>query len=250
VGLVVNPLLINRIALVTGASRGIGAATALALARMGAHVVAVARTVGGLEELDDAIRAVGGTATLVPLDLTDTDGIIRLAAALMERYQRLDILIGNAGLVGPSSPLDHVQPKDWDQVMAVNVTANWHLIRAMDALLRRSDAGRAVFLSSGAAHNMRAYRGPYSVSKAALEALVRTYAAETQSTPVRVNLVNPGPTRTRMRAQVMPGEDPMTLPSPELVAEKIVALCLPGFTETGSLYDYPRDKLLTFRKPE
>src|SRR5215475_3384822 len=225
--------LANRIALVTGASRGIGAATALALARAGAHVVAVARTVGGLEELDDAVRAVGGTATLVPLDLTDTDGIIRLAAVLMERYQRLDILIGNAGLVGPSSPLDHVQPKDWDDVMAVNVTANWHLICAMDALLRRSDAGRAVFLSSGAAHNMRAYRGPYSVSKAALEALVRTYAAETASTPVRVNLVNPGPTRTRMRAAVMPGEDPMTLPPPEAVADKIVALCLPGFTETG-----------------
>jgi len=209
----------------------------------------VARTVGGLEELDDAIRAVGGTATLVPLDLTDTDGIIRLAAALLERYQRLDILIGNAGLVGPSSPLDHVQPKDWEEVMAVNVTANWHLIRAMDALLRRSDAGRAVFLSSGAAHNMRAYRGPYSVSKAALEALVRTYAAETETTAVRVNLVNPGPTRTRMRAQVMPGEDPMTLPPPELVAEKIVALCLPGFSETGRLYDYPQDKLLAFRKP-
>jgi NAD(P)-dependent dehydrogenase (short-subunit alcohol dehydrogenase family) len=240
----------GRIALVTGASRGIGAATALALARAGAHVVAVARTVGGLEELDDAIRAVGGTATLVPLDLTDTDGIIRLAAALMERYQRLDILIGNAGLVGPSSPLDHVQPKDWDAVMALNVTANWHLIRAMDALLRRSDAGRAVFLSSGAAHNMRAYRGPYSVSKAALEALVRTYAAETLSTPVRVNLVNPGPTRTRMRAQVMPGEDPMTLPPSERVAEKILALCLPGFIETGKLYDFPQDKLLAFRKPE
>ena len=243
------PPLTGRIALLTGASRGIGAATALALVRAGAHVVAVARTVGGLEELDDAIRAVGGTTTLVPLDLTDTDGIIRLAAALFERYQRLDVLIGNAGLVGPSSPLDHVQPKDWEEVMAVNVTANWHLIRAMDALLRRSDAGRAVFLSSGAAHNMRAYRGPYSVSKAALEALVRTYAAETASTPVRVNLVNPGPTRTRMRAQVMPGEDPMTLPPPERVAEKIVALCLPDFTETGKLYDFPQDKLLAFQKP-
>jgi NAD(P)-dependent dehydrogenase (short-subunit alcohol dehydrogenase family) len=203
---------------------------------------------GGLEELDDAIRTAGGTATLVPLDLTDADGIIRLAAALQERYKRLDILIGNAGLVGPSSPLDHVQPNDWDQVMAVNVTANWHLIRAMNALLRGSDAGRAVS-SSGAAHNMRAYRGPYSVSKAALEALVRTYAAETVTTAVRVNLVNPGPTRTRMRAQVMPGEDPMTLPPPELVADKIVALCLPGFTQTGRLYDYPQDKLLAFRKP-
>ena len=243
------PPLTGRIALLTGASRGIGAATALALARAGAHVVAVARTIGGLEELDDAIRAVGGTATLVPLDLTDTDGIIRLAAALLQRYQRLDVLIGNAGLVGPSSPLDHVQPKDWEEVMAVNVTANWHLIRAMDALLRRSDAGRAVFISSGAAHNMRAYRGPYSVSKAALEALARTYAAETVSTTVRVNLVNPGPTRTRMRAQVMPGENPMTLPPPEAVAEKIVALCLPDFTETGRLYDFPRDRLLAFQRP-
>jgi NAD(P)-dependent dehydrogenase (short-subunit alcohol dehydrogenase family) len=240
----------GRIALVTGASRGIGAATALALARAGAHVVAVARTVGGLEELDDAVRAAGGTATLVPLDLTDTDGIIRLAAALQERYRRLDVLIGNAGLVGPSSPLDHVQPNDWIQVMAVNVTANWHLIRAMNALLRASDAGRAVFISSGAAHDLRTYRGPYSVSKAALEALVRTYAAETESTPVRVNLVNPGPTRTRMRAQVMPGEDPTTLPPPQAVAEKIVALCLPGFTESGRLYDYPSDRLLSFRKPE
>jgi NAD(P)-dependent dehydrogenase (short-subunit alcohol dehydrogenase family) len=240
----------GRIALVTGASRGIGAATALALARAGAHVVAVARTVGGLEELDDAIRTAGGTATLVPLDLTDTESIIRLAAALQERYRRLDVLIGNAGLVGPSSPLDHVQPNDWKAVMAVNVTANWHLIRAMNALLRASDAGRAVFISSGAAHNMRAYRGPYSVSKAALEALVRTYAAETDSTPVRVNLVNPGPTRTRMRAQVMPGEDPMTLPPTELVAEKIVALCLPGFEGSGRLYDFPSDRLLSFRKPE
>jgi NAD(P)-dependent dehydrogenase (short-subunit alcohol dehydrogenase family) len=241
--------LTNRIGLVTGASRGIGAATALALAREGAHVVAVARTVGGLEELDDAIGAAGSTATLVPLDLVDTDGILRLALALNERYQRLDILIGNAGVVGPSSPLDHVQPKDWDQVMAINVTANWHLIRAMDPLLRRSDAGRAVFLSSGAAHNMRAYRGPYSVSKAALEALVRTYAAETETSAVRVNLVNPGPTRTRMRAAVMPGEDPTTLPPPEAVAEKIVLLCRPDFKETGKLYDFPQDKLLSFHKP-
>jgi NAD(P)-dependent dehydrogenase (short-subunit alcohol dehydrogenase family) len=245
-----SPPLANRIALVTGTSRGIGAATALALARAGAHVVAVARTVGGLEELDDAIRAAGGTATLVPLDVTDTEGVVRLAAALDARYQRLDILVGNAGLVGPSSPLGHVPVKDWDAVIAVNVTANFHLIRAMDALLRKSDAGRAVFISSGAAHNARAYRGPYSVSKAALEALVRTYAAETETTPVRVNLVNPGPTRTRMRAAVMPGEDPMTLPPPEEVADKIVALCLPSFTDTGRLYDYPQDKLVTFRRPE
>ncbi len=240
----------NRIALVTGASRGIGAATARLLGEAGAHVVATARTVGGLEELDDAIRAAGGSATLVPLDMTDFDGLARLAAALGERYGRLDVLVGNAAIVGPSSPLDHIQPKDWDAVMKVNVTANWQLIRAMDALLRRSDAGRAVFLTSGAAHNMRAYRGLYSTSKAALEALARTYAAETANTSVRVNLFNPGPTRTRMRAQVMPGEDPMTLPPPAEVAAKIIDLCLPEFTETGRLYDYPTRKLMAFRKPE
>ena len=260
-----GPPLANRIALVTGTSRGIGAATAVALAtgasrgigyappvaraRAGAHVVAVARTVGGLEELDDAVRKAGSSATLVPLDMRDYDGFYRLASALNERYQRLDILVGNAGLVGPSSPLDHVVPKDWDAVMAVNVTANWHLIRAMDALLRKSDAGRAVFISSGAAHDMRAYRGPYSVSKAALEALARTYAAETASTAVRVNLVNPGPTRTRMRAAVMPGEDSMTLPTPDEVAEKILDLCLPDCAETGKLYDFYAKKFLEFAPP-
>jgi NAD(P)-dependent dehydrogenase (short-subunit alcohol dehydrogenase family) len=242
----------GRIALVTGASRGIGAATALALARAGAHVVAVARTVGGLEELDDAIRAAGtgGSATLVPLDLTDFEGLGRLAAALKERYGRLDVLIGNAAIVGPSSPLDHTTLPDWDEVMKLNVTANWQLICAMDALLRRAEAGRAVFLTSGAAHNMRPYRGLYSASKAALEAVVRTYAAETENTPVRVNLVNPGPTRTRMRAQVMPGEDPMTLPPPDEVAARIVELCAPGFSETGRLYDFPTRTLMSFRRPE
>jgi NAD(P)-dependent dehydrogenase (short-subunit alcohol dehydrogenase family) len=243
-----NPLS-NRIALVTGASRGIGAATALALAKAGAHVVAVARTVGGLEELDDKIRAVGGSATLVPLDVTDTPGIERLAAALAQRYHRLDVLVGNAGIVGPSSPLGHVEPKAWDAIIAINVTANWNLIRFFDALLQKSDAGRAVFVTSGAAGNARAYRGPYSVSKAALDALARTYAAETASTNVRVNLFNPGPARTKMRASIMPGEDPMTLPSPEEVAEKIIPLCLPSFLETGTLYDYPAGKQLSFRPP-
>jgi NAD(P)-dependent dehydrogenase (short-subunit alcohol dehydrogenase family) len=241
-------VLSGRIALVTGASRGIGAAAALALARLGSHVVAVARTVGGLEELDDAVRAAGGSATLVPLDVTDFAGLARLAGALNERYGHLDILVGNAALVGPSSPLDHITLQDWDEVMKVNVTANWQLICAMDALLRRSDAGRAVFLTSGAAHNMRPYRGLYSTSKAALEAVVRTYAAETERTAVRVNLFNPGPTRTRMRAQVMPGEDPMTLPPPEEVAEKIITLCLPEFSETGRLYDFRSHKLMAFRK--
>jgi len=240
----------DRIALVTGASRGIGAAAALALARAGAHVVAVARTVGGLEELDDAIRAAGGSATLVPLNMTDFAGLARLAGALNERYGRLDILVGNAGIVGPSSPLEHIPLKDWEEVMKVNVTANWQLICAMDALLRRSDAGRAVFVTSGAAHNMRPYRGVYSTSKAALEAIARTYAAETERTAVRVNLINPGPTRTRMRAQVMPGEDPMTLPPAEEVADAIVPLCMPEFSETGRLYDFPTRRLMSFRKPE
>ena len=243
------PPLADRIALVTGASRGIGRATALALARAGAHVVAVARTVGGLEELDDAIRAGGGSATLVPLDLKDHDGIARLAAALNERYRRLDVLIGNAGIGGPSSPLSHVEPKAWDDVMAINVTANWQLIRHFEPLLKASDAGRVVFVSSGAAHNARAYRGPYGVSKAALEALARTFATETESTPIRVNLFNPGPTRTGLRAAVMPGEDPMTLPSADEVAEKIVALALPNFTESGKLYDFRFGKLFSYRLP-
>src|SRR5271165_3483154 len=244
-----TPPLAGSIALVTGASRGIGRATALALGRAGAHIVAVARTVGALEEIDDAAREAGSSATLVPLDMRDYAGIYRLAAALNERYQRLDVMVGNAGVVGQRSPLDHIEPQNWDEVMAVNVTANWHLIRAMDALLKRSAAGRAIFISSGAATHARAYSGAYPVSKAALNALARVYAAETESTAVRVNLFNPGPTRTRMRAQVMPGEDATTLPTPEAVAEKIVALCLPEFSETGKLYDFPAHKLLQFMPP-
>jgi NAD(P)-dependent dehydrogenase (short-subunit alcohol dehydrogenase family) len=239
----------NRIALVTGASRGIGYAAGLALAKAGAHVVATARTVGGLEELDDAIKAAGGSATLVPLDLKDYDGIDRLALALHERFRRLDILVGNAGILGTLSPLGHVEAKSWDEALAVNVTANWRLICAMDPLLKFSDAGRVVFLTSGAAANARAYWGPYSISKAALDALARTYAAETATTNVRVNLFNPGPTRTRMRAAAMPGEDPMTLPTPEAVAEKIVALCLPSVHETGKYYSYRNGGPLSFKPP-
>jgi NAD(P)-dependent dehydrogenase (short-subunit alcohol dehydrogenase family) len=241
--------LAGKIALVTGASRGIGYATALALARAGAHVVAAARTVGGLEELDDAIRAAGGTATLVPLDLTDVDGIARLGAALAARYQRLDVLIGNAGILGPLSPLAHVEPKAWDEVIAVNVTANWHLIRVMDPLLRQAPAARVVFVTSGIAVDPRAYWGPYAVSKAALDALARTYAAEMASTNVRVNLFGPGPTRTRMRATAMPGEDPLSLKTADPVAEKIVELCRPEFQETGKIYDYRAGRLLTPQPP-
>jgi NAD(P)-dependent dehydrogenase (short-subunit alcohol dehydrogenase family) len=241
--------LASRIALVTGGSRGIGYALCLVLAKQGAHIVATARTPGGLEELDDAIKAIGGTATLVPLEMRDTDGIGRLALALNERYGKLDILVGNAALGASNSPLDHFQPKEWDEVLAVNVTANWHLIRTMHALLLRSDAGRVVFLSSNSGSNPRAYRGLYATSKAALEAMARTYAAETVNTPIRVNLVAPGPTRTRMRAAVAPGEDPMTLPTAESVAETIVPLCLPEFTETGKIYDTRAGRLHSFRPP-
>jgi NAD(P)-dependent dehydrogenase (short-subunit alcohol dehydrogenase family) len=234
----------GKIALLTGASRGIGFATGIALAKAGAHVVAVARTVGGLEELDDAIKAEGSTATLVPLDLRDTDGIARLALALNERYQRLDVLVGNGGVLGPMSPLGHVEPKAWDEAVAVNVTANFHLILTMDPLLRAAEAGRVLFVTSGAATNIRAYRGPYAVTKAALNALALTYAAETLITNVRVNLLNPGPTRTRMRAAAMPGEDPMSVKPVEPVAEQIVAMCLPSFQETGKLYDCEKGRLL------
>ncbi|MFL6797854.1 MAG: SDR family NAD(P)-dependent oxidoreductase [Xanthobacteraceae bacterium] len=241
--------LLDRIALVTGASRGLGYATAVALAKAGAHIVAVARTVGGLEELDDAIKAAGSSATLVPLDLRDYPGIDRLGLALRDRFGRLDVLVGNAGILGPLSPLGHVEASAWDEVIAVNVTANWRLICAMDQLLKFSAAGRVVFVSSGAAANARAYWGPYSLSKAALETLARTYAAETATTNVRVNLFTPGPVRTRMRAQAMPGEDPMILEPPAKVAEKIVDLCLPSMQESGKIYVYPRGKLMSFQAP-
>ena len=244
-----SKLLDGRIALVTGASRGIGRAVALSLAKEGAHVIALARTVGGLEELDDEIGQAGGSATLVPLDLKDHEGIARLGGALFDRYKKLDILVGNAGILGPLSPLSHVEPKAWDEVMAVNVTANWHLIRCMEPLLRQSDAGRAVFLSSGVSWLPRAYWGPYAVSKAALNAMVRTWAAENLKTSLRANLFTPGPIRTRMRAQAMPGEDPMTLPTPEDIAPKIVKLCTPEWTETGVLYDLPADTVRRFQGP-
>lgn len=241
--------LASRIALVTGASRGIGYATARALAKAGAHIVAVARTQAGLEELDDEIRQAGGSATLVPLNLSDFDGIARLGAALHERHGKLDILIGNAGVAGPSSPLGHIDLKAWNDVIAVNVTANFQLIRCMEPLLKRSDAGRAVFVTSAAASKASAYLGPYAASKAAVETLARAWAQETAATSLRVNLFDPGPIRTRMRASVFPGEDPMTLDTPEQAAEFILPMCVPDWSETGKLFEYKSRKLLSFRAP-
>jgi NAD(P)-dependent dehydrogenase (short-subunit alcohol dehydrogenase family) len=223
----------GRIALVTGASRGIGRAAAIALAKAGAHVILVARTVGGLEEADDEIQKAGGTATLVPMNLRDGDAIDRLGASIFERWGRLDAFFGNAGVLGQLTPLAHLEPKIFQEVMEVNVTANWRLIRSLDPLLRLSDAGRALFVTSGAARKHTAYWGAYSISKAALESLALTYAAECEGTKTKVNLINPGPMRTAMRRKAMPGEDPATLPVPEEMAPKIVEMLSPGFTQNG-----------------
>ena len=228
----------ERIVLVTGASRGIGRAAAVALAKAGAHLVLAARTVGGLEEVDDEIRAAGGSATLVPLDLRDFDALDRLGATLFERWGKLDGLLANAGVLGVLTPLPHLSPKVWQESIDVNVTANWRLIRSLDPLLRKSDAARVVFISSGAARKFHPYWGSYSVAKAALEALALTYAAECANTNIKVNLLNPGPLRTRMRAKAMPGEDPMDLQPPEAVAPLIVEMLSPSYEKNGELVSY------------
>jgi NAD(P)-dependent dehydrogenase (short-subunit alcohol dehydrogenase family) len=229
--------LIGKVALVTGASRGIGYYAALAFAREGAHVIALARTVGGLEELDDAIKAVGGSATLVPLDLMDFDALDRLGASIDERWGKLDILLANAGILGGLSPLGHIEPKEFDKIMAINVTANWRLARSLDPLLKASDAGRAILMSSGAAQSCKPFWGGYSISKAALEALGKTWAHESANTNLKVNLVNPGATRTAMRALAMPGEDQNTLPHPSEVAEALIPLASEATTQNGGLFD-------------
>lgn len=239
----------DRLALVTGASRGIGYFLALELAKRGAHVIAVARTVGGLEELDDAIRDVGGTATLVPLDVTDMEAIDRLGGSIYERWGKLDILVANAGVLGVISPIGHVEAKTFNKVMNVNVTSTWRLIRSLDPLLRKSDAGRAILISSGAANSARAFWAPYAASKAAVEVMGRSWAEETQNMALRVNNVDPGPTRTAMRAQAMPGEDPESLPTPQSVAEKIVKLADPNLQVTGKLYNVREDRFLNYNSP-
>ncbi len=225
--------LAGRVALITGASRGIGAAVARRFAAEGAHVVLVARTTGGLEELDDQIRGAGGSATLVPMNLRDYEAIDRLGGALFERYGRLDILVGNAGMLGTLTPIAQVKPAEWAEVLDVNLTANWRLVRSMDPLLRAADAGRAMFVTSSVGHAVRAYWATYAVSKAALEALVGTYAAEVRKTSLKVNLVDPGRVRTAMRAKAYPGEDPMTLKTPDEITDIFVELADPACTRHG-----------------
>ena len=215
----------GRICLVTGASRGIGRAIARRYAQEGADLILTARTVGALEELDDEIRAINGkTSLLVPMDLRNFDTIDQLGAGLYERYGKVDVLVGNAGVLGTMTPLAHLEPKIWQEVIDVNLTANWRLIRSIDPLLRQSAAGRAIFVSSGVARDVRAYWGAYAVSKAALEMLVGIYAKEIQQSTVRANIIDPGRTRTRMRATAYPGEDPMTLRTPEEIMEPFVRL--------------------------
>ena len=246
-----------RIALVTGASRGIGRAAALALAKSGAHVVALARTQGGLEELDDEIRALRPdepeATTLVPMDLRDFVAIDRLGEALHRRWGRLDALVGNAGVLGLLTPLHQLDPKTWDDVMAVNVTANWRLIRSLDPLLRLSAAGRVAFITSGAASraDLRAYWGPYAVSKAALDALARTYAAETVNTSnIRVMLINPARCEPGCVQPRCPEKIPRRCAGREDLAPKIVEMCSADWTETGKLYDFPTDRILSFKAPD
>ncbi|SLN47845.1 SDR family NAD(P)-dependent oxidoreductase [Oceanibacterium hippocampi] len=225
--------LAGRIALITGASRGIGAAIARAYAREGAHLILVARTSGALEEIDDEVQALGGSATLVPLDLLEWDNIDGLAAPLLERWGKLDIFVGNAAMLGRLSPMGHYPPDMWDKVFRLNVHANWRLIRALDPLLRQSDAGRVLFVTSGITRSLQPYWGPYAASKAALEAMALTYAAEVMKTPIRVNLINPGPARTKLRALAFPGEPPENVPAPDDLMAAFVAAVDPAFQHTG-----------------
>lgn len=241
----------GRVAVVTGASRGIGYFIARELAAAGAHVIAVARTVGGLEELDDQIKTDGrGQATLVPLDLTDMAGIDRLGGAIHERWGKLDILVANAAVLGVISPIGHVEAKTFEKVMTINVTATWRLIRSVDPLLRLSDAGRAIIMSANSAHSARAFWAPYAASKAAVETMMRSWAHETESLPLRVNAADPGATRTAMRAQAMPGEDPETLPHPSEIAKRIVPLASPELKETGLIFQAKDNRFVAYRQPE
>ncbi len=228
----------GRIALITGASRGIGRAVAKRFAAEGAHPVLIARTQAGLEEVDDEIRSETGIeSTLVPFDLTEADNLDKIGAAIFERFGRLDAYVANAGVLGTLSPMHHIDPKVWQNVMDVNLTANWRLLRAMDPLLRASDSGRAIFVTSTVGHEPRAFWSAYAVSKAALEMMAKVYADEVKKTDIRVNLVNPGGTRTGMRAAAMPGEDPETVKPPDSIAHVFVDLAAADCTRHGELID-------------
>lgn len=230
-------ILDGRVALITGASRGIGRAVAKCYAEHGAHVVVTARTQGALEELDDEIQAVGGSATLVPCDLTDFGVIDQIGAAIFERFEKLDVVVGNAGTLGTLAPLAHLEPKEWQRVLDINLTANWRLIRSVDPLLRASDAGRAIFVSSSVGHQARAYWGTYAVSKAGLEMTAGIYAEETKNTTVRVNMINPGGTRTSMRAAAMPGENPEDVKAPDAITHLFLELASPAYDKTGQMIE-------------
>ena len=227
----------DRIALITGASRGIGRAVAVRFAQEGAQVLLLARKLKALEAVDDAIKSAGAKATLIPLDLSDGKAIDALGPSLYARFGRLDVLVGNAAIRGALSPLPHIKSEHWERVFATNITANWRLIRTLDPLLRASDAGRVIFVTSNVARSARAYWAPYSVSKAALECLARTYANETADTAIKVNLLDPGAVATGMRAEAYPGEDPATLRTPEEVTEAFVALAMASYDKTGQILD-------------
>jgi NAD(P)-dependent dehydrogenase (short-subunit alcohol dehydrogenase family) len=235
-----SPNFDGKLALVTGATRGLGWAVAEALAGAGAHVLTLGRTQGALEELYDTITKAGGEATGVPMDITDGDALDRLGASIAERWGKLDLLVGNAGMLGPLTPVSHIDPEEMAKVLAVNVTANARLIRAMEPLLMAADAPRAVFTTSGAAQKCRPFWGAYSTGKAALDALVKTWAHEHENDALRVNLLSPGPVRTAMRAQAMPGEDPDALPAPANVAPLFLELLSEGETRTGAIVDFKR----------
>tara|TARA_R110002096_G_scaffold126381_1_gene273191 strand:+ start:438 stop:1175 length:738 start_codon:yes stop_codon:yes gene_type:complete len=230
----------GRLALVTGASRGIGRAVAVELAKNGADIIAIARnrSQGALEDLDDEIKSLGQKCTIVPADLRDGDAIDRLGAAIYERWGKLDILVANAAILGSITPLGHISPKDWAELLDINVTANWRLIRSLAPLLKLSDAGRAIFVTSGAAHKAKAYWGGYAVTKAAVEQLALTYASECSTNNTKVNLIDPGPIRTHMRAKAIPGEDPSNLPTPQDIAPLFVELASPENQKAGEIIKF------------
>ena len=234
----------GRIALITGASRGIGRAVARRFAEEGAHLILMARTQGALEEIDDELRAdFGAEVTLVPFDLKNHDDLDKVGAALYDRFGRLDILVANAGILGNLSPVGHITPKVWDEVISVNLTANWRLLRSTDPLLRASDSGRAIFVTSSVGHKPRAFWGAYAVSKAGIEMMARTYAEEVKKTSIKVNIINPGATRTGMRAAAMPGEDPETVKSPASITHEFVKLASASCDVHGEMIEAKSDEL-------